>query len=337
MGLQKKCCLLLCTVFFLSACHFDFGKKKQEGKDITVSVLRFDKMLNDYVEFNSFSALQKMNIECPAEMKLLVEDILGLGEVSDNNINGKLKDYFSDPTLQTLMKDALSKFDDMSEIEEQLSNGFEKLKREVPSLRIPLVYSQFSALNESVVVSDSLLGFSIDKYMGEDYPLYKRFYYGYQRRSMQPDRIVPDCFMFYLLSEYPFPVDGNRTLLDLMIHYGKMHYVVSKILGYGSVEEELGYTDEEVKWSKNNKKAIWEYMLQNGHLYATDPMIIRKYNKPAPYTAFFGDTSPALIGVWMGTQLVDSYMKNHKKFKIKDLLEYTDYRQMLAEAKFKPE
>ena len=24
-------------------------------------------------------------------------------------------------------------------------------------------------------------------------------------RSMEPDRIVPDCFTFYLLSQYPLP------------------------------------------------------------------------------------------------------------------------------------
>ena len=52
--------------------------------------------------------------------------------------------------------------------------------------------------NQSVVVGDSILGFSIDKYMGADYPLYKRFYYDYQCRSMEPDRIVPDCFTCYV-------------------------------------------------------------------------------------------------------------------------------------------
>ena len=135
------------------------------------------------------------------------------------------------------MKDALLKFDDISDIEKELTDGFEKLKHEVPFIRIPSVYSQFSALNESVVVGDSLLGFSIDKYMGEDYPLYKRFYYNYQRKSMKPERIVPDCFVYYLMSEYPFPMDGNRTLLDLIMHFGKIHYVVAKILNYSSVEK----------------------------------------------------------------------------------------------------
>ena len=50
-----------------------------------------------------------------------------------------------------------------------------------------------------------------------DYPLYKRFYYDYQCRSMEPDRIVPDCFTFYLLSQYPLPWQPGRTLLDMIM------------------------------------------------------------------------------------------------------------------------
>lgn len=336
MRLQKIYFFFFYIIFFLSSCHLGTDENKKEEGSMDVSVIRFDKLLNDYVEFNSFSSLQKMKTEYTIETKLLIEDILGLGEVSDDNINGKLKTFFSDPTLQSLMKDALVKYDDMDNIEKELSVGFKRLKKDVPSIKVPSVYSQFSALNESVVVSDSIIGFSIDKYMGEDYPLYKRFYYDYQRRSMKPERIVPDCFSFYLMSEYTFPMDGNRTLLDLMMHFGKIHYVVTKTLDYKSFERELGFTDEEAQWCKANRKSIWEYMIQNGHLFTTDPMIIRKYTKPAPYTAFFGENSPAMVGLWMGVQLIDSYMKNNKKEGIAQLLEQTNYQQMLTSAKFKP-
>lgn len=334
--LRKIGLYLFCLVILFTSCRLETGGKKEECHKISISVVRFDRMLNDYVEFNSFSSLQRMNTEYPAETKILIENIIGLGEVGDDHINGKLKAFFSDPTLRILMKDALAKFEDMEEIEEKFNSGFENLKEEVPTIKIPSIYSQFSALNESVVVTDSLLGFSVDKYLGEDYPLYKRYYYDYQCKSMRPERIVPDCMTFYLMSEYPFPVDGNRSLLDMMMHWGKIHYVVAKILDYKSMEEELGYTMQEAAWCKENKKAVWQYILQNRHLFATDPMIIRKYNKPAPYTAFFGEGSPAMIGIWVGTQLVESFMKNNKDVTIKELLDRTDYQKMLADSKYKP-
>ena len=319
-----------------SSCVFQEEKKVVSASNHEISIVRFDKLLNDYVSFNSFSSLQRMNTEYPLETKLLIEKIIDLGEVNDNHINEKLKDFFSDPILQKLMHDAMLKFQNMDDLEKQFNKAFRELKKEVPGLKIPTVYAQFSALNESVVVTDSLLGFSVDKYLGSDYPLYSRYYYEYQRRSMRPERIVPDCLEFYLISQYPFPLDGRRTLLDLMIHFGKMHYLIADLLDFHSQEEELGYTEQERLWCKENIKSVWEYMLSNGHLYATDPMIIRKYNQPSPYTAFFGESAPAMVGIWMGTQLVASYLKNNKKVTIQRLLETTNYQQMLTDSKFNP-
>ena len=76
-------------------------------------------------------------------------------------------------------------------------------------------------------------------------------------------------------------------------------------------------------------------MLKNKHLYVRDPMIVRKYMKPAPFTAFFGENAPALIGTWMGTRIVSSYMKHHNDVSLQDLLQMTDYHHMLQESGYK--
>ena len=326
--------LFSCLVFF--SCNFTPGNKDKCVVGKKVEIIRYDKVLNEYVEFNSFSALQKMNTEYLLETKYLIEDVLRLGQVNDDKINEKLKVFYSDSILRKLTADALAKYSDMSEVEKGFSRGFRKIKKEVPSFKIPRVYSQVSALNESVVVGDSLLGFSIDKYMGEDYPLYKQYFYDYQLKSMKPERILPDCFNFYLQSEYPLPEQGKGRLIDVMIHLGTIHYIVSKILDYKTLGEELNYTKDEEAWCDHNRKNIWEYIVQNGHLNSTDPMLLRKYMKPAPHTAFFGDNSPMMVGTWMGMQIVDSYMKNHKEMSLKELLEITDYSKMLADARFNP-
>lgn len=145
-----------------------------------------------------------MNTDYPQVTKLLIEDVLAIGEVDDMKINDRMLEYYSDSTLLTLMHDAEEKFKDLGWVEEKLTKGFKRLKKEVPALFVPHFYAQIAALNQSVVVGDSILGFSIDKYMGADYPLYKRFYYDYQCRSMEPDRIVPDCFTFLFAESVSF-------------------------------------------------------------------------------------------------------------------------------------
>lgn len=336
MKTRTICLLLIITGVLFASCRKSTGEVVTPIEEEGITVVRYDKLLNEYVQFNSFSALQKMNTEYMQPTKILIEDVLGIGLVSDDKITDRLKTFYSDTTLLRLMTDVEQKYPDLDKVEKGLTRGFRNLQKQIPSIVVPTVYSQVSALNESIVLTDTLLGISLDKYMGEDYPLYKRFYYDYQCQSMRPERILPDCFVFYLMSQYAFSMERGRTLLDVMLHYGKLYYVVQEILDLHSSEETLGYSNVEKKWCKENIELVWEYIMKNNHLHATDPMIVRRYTKPSPFSTYFGEDAPALIGTWLGTKVVASYMKHHKKTTLKELLEMTDYERMFSEARFQP-
>lgn len=316
------------SIIALSACRTD----EQKGDVLSgtdVKVFRYDRLQYEATAMNSVSALRKMNTDYPRATRILVEEVLMLGRVNDPAIDERLCAYYSDTTLLRLMSDALEHFKDMSSIEKGLSEGFKKLKQEVPSLIIPRVYSQISALNQSVVVGDSLLGISLDKYMGADYPLYRRYYYPYQRRSMSPDRILTDCFTFYLMSQYPFPwTPGHRTLFDVIMHHGKINWVVRQILGMKSDEELMGYDKTETAWCRKHRKGLWEWTLEQGYFSSTDPMIIRAYTRPDPSIIFKGETIPPSVGTWLGMQLIDMYMKQHPGTGIRQLLERSDFNDL---------
>lgn len=320
--------ILLLGIIALSACHTD----RQKGDalfDKGVKVFRYDRLQYEASALNSFSALQKMNMEYPQATKLLIEDVLMIGNVSDADINERLCAYYSDTVLLRLMEDAEQRFRDMDPIEKGLTEAFRTLKKEIPWFPVPKVYAQVSALNQSVVVGDSLLGFSIDKYLGEDYPLYERYYYSYQRRTMNPDRILPDCLTSYLYSLYPFQwLTEYRTLFDVVMHRGKVHWVVSRLLKSESYEDLLGYTDEEKLWCKKNKKMLWEWMVDKGHLQSKDPMIIRAYTHPDPSMIFKGERIPPLIGIWIGMELTDLYVKQHPELTTDELLSRVDCRDL---------
>lgn len=334
---MRKIFILFFFGLLFFSCNLGSRKEGSGGADKKIEIFRYDKLLHEYVEYNSFSSYQKMmNTDHLQATKFLIEDVLRLGQVNDTNINGKLKKLYLDSTVHQLMTQATAKYDNLDDLESDLTKGFRKLKKQVPSITIPAVYVQVSVLNESLVVGDSLLGISIDKYMGEDYPIYKRYFYDYQRKSLKPERILPDCFYYYLLSEYPLPEKPYCRLIDRMLHLGKLHYIVCNLLNYKTFGAELNYSPQQEQWAQQNKKQIWNYILQNKHLNSTDPMIIHKYMKAAPYTEFFGEHSPMMLGAWMGTQIVDRYMKAHKKVTIEQLLDMSDYTLMLAQAKFNP-
>ncbi len=323
--------IIILSLLVLSACRDD-GQKDfflSEGK---IKIHRYDRLQFEASALNSFTSLQKMNMDFPHATKILIEDVLALGSVDDEKINDRLCAYYSDSSLVNLMLDVEDKYKDLDSFEKELTKAFVRLKEEIPSMTIPAVYSQISALNQSIVVSDSLIGISLDKYMGEDYPLYKKYYYSYQRKSMTPERIVPDCVSYYLLGQYPFPWEGNhRTLFDIIMYRGKIAWITEKVIGesnHGS--RMLGYNKEQIKWCENNRKAFVEWVEKSGHLESTDPMIIRAYTSPVPNPIFKNEVPP-MIGVWLGVQYIDKYMKNNPDVTIESLLEDTDYKDMLKD------
>lgn len=331
----RKIHIIIIILLALSSCKVrtDSGGSPEEGH---ISIVRYDRLLTEYVTFNSTSALQKLNTEHKHITKLLIEDVLSIGHVSEDRINEKLKAFYSDTTLLRVMNDIENRFPDLSDIEKELSKGFKNLHKEAPSIIIPQVYTQISALNESIVVGDSLLGISLDKYMGEEYPVYTNYFYDFQLKSMHPERIPSDCFVFYLLSEYPFPIEIGHNLLNVIIHYGKINYIVKELLGYSSVDRVMGYTEDESKWLLENRQKIWNYMVQTHHIHLRDPMLIRRYTGTVPYISQFGEDAPVQVGIWIGSQIVSAYMKNNKKTTILDLLRMTDYSRMVEHTGYKP-
>ena len=109
--MRKIIFILVVCLVALSSCQWD-GKSGNTA-DVDVRVARYDRLLFEYVTMNNLSALQKMNTDFPQATKLLIEDVLAIGEVDDNKINDRLMEYYADTTLLVLIQDAEEKFKDM--------------------------------------------------------------------------------------------------------------------------------------------------------------------------------------------------------------------------------
>ena len=116
--IRKIIFILVGCLVALSSCQWD-GKSGNTA-DVDVRVARYDRLQYEYVTMNSFSALQKMNTDYPQVTKLLIEDVLAIGEVDDMKINDRMLEYYSDSTLLTLMHDAEEKFKEYLHLPDKL-------------------------------------------------------------------------------------------------------------------------------------------------------------------------------------------------------------------------
>jgi hypothetical protein len=203
----------------------------EDNPDWLLSVSRYDRVQSLYLTTGDLSALQQMNTEYPQQTRTLIEDVLHLGRVNEPQINTKFLHFYQDTTLQALIGEAQRQYADMSDVNSQLSDAFERLLKELPGLCLPDVYTQIGSLDQSIIVSGDMLGISLDKYLGTDYPLYLKYgYSSQQRQTMHRSFIVPDCIGFYLLSLYPVPDTPETTEQQRNEHVGRIQWVVNRVM-----------------------------------------------------------------------------------------------------------
>lgn len=231
---MKKVYLLLFAVMLTClGCQWQFSSS-EEFSEREISVERYDRIQSLYLNTGDFSALQQMNTSYPQQTRMLIEDVLKIGRVNEPEINVKFLNFYQDTTLQTLIASVEHEFANMDDINRDMDEAFSRLCEMLPDLVVPTIYAQIGSLDQSIIVGDSLLGISLDKYLGSEYPLYLRKDYGYtesQRRMMTREYIVPDCIGFYLLSLYPMPHHPKTTQLDIDMHIGKVQWVVNQAMG----------------------------------------------------------------------------------------------------------
>ena len=182
---KKVYSLLFAIMILCVACEFKLKPNEDADQMMHVEVQRYDRLQSRYLTTGDFSALQQMNTEYPMETRTLIEDMLRLGDVNDPEINSKFLNFYQDTLLQTIITDAEVQFANMDDLNKDFSASFERLKAYLPDIEIPVIYAQIGALVQSVVIGDKMIGISLDKYLGTDYPVYFRFYPANQNNKVR--------------------------------------------------------------------------------------------------------------------------------------------------------
>lgn len=300
--------------------------------DIDLEIHRYDRLVDEFVSLNSYTALERMHAEYPEETMLLIEDVLNLGNIQEPRIENKLRTYCMNPAVQTLLRDVHDSFPNLDALTERMNEAFTELRKADPNFKVPKVYAQISALNQSIVVGDSVLGISLDKYLGADYPLYKRYYYDFQRRSLSPERILPDALSFYLMSEYAPSGEEGETALVRIMFIAKIHWIVAQITGESSMMKEVGFDEKRVKWCTEHENEIRSWLvdsrvLESRELNTMYVLLHARENTPA-----LGEDSADQIGVWVGVRALELFLQKNPDLTIADLLFRHDYAEMFRQS-----
>lgn len=333
-------CRVLSILIFsllLCGCGNRYQYIPKDIEPVTVDIVRFDSALLAVRADSTMQDVRRLYAEYEAFIPLYVEGVLRLSMSDTAYFSEQLAIFLVDTTMGLAQTNALAKerFANVDSIQNALNIAFSRLHYLYPDWVIPTVYLFISGFNSSVVYYDNMLGVGVDMYLGSDYPYYNQVVYDYQKSTMEKEYVVRDLMSMYLAYNIAYNSEYNR-LLEQMIFRGKQLFLLSQLLPDTPAWQVIGYTPEQWAWCEHYEQAIWNRIMEKRDLFKTESRILNSYMNEGPFTAEVTQDSPGRLGLWVGWQIVKSYMHHNQEITIHDLINEGDAQKILEQSFYKP-
>lgn len=331
LNLRGIFCLLI--LFSISACVFDKGKNIPDVSqiDVDLKVKHFEKDLLALDTNKLIVGKEKLKVEYPVFFdELYLGKILPVLQRED-----VFSAFVKSEGIRHLIDTVGLVYGDFSKEKEELQEAFRFHKYYFPEKEIPKVVTFISEYSYGAFTYEGVLGIGLDFFLGVDYPLYDpNIFPRYIRRTMNREHLVSRA-MEAVANDLVGDTKGEK-LLDIMIHNGKILYVLDALLPHTPDSIKLGYTQQETEWVKENELQMWAHFLGEDLLYSTSLRDIRKLVDHSPNSPGMPADAPGRTANWTGWQIVKAYMSRYPETTLTQLIEETDAQQILNKAKYKP-
>ena len=264
------------------------------------------------------------------------EGVLRIGNPEAEGFQYSVAQFITDESMKTLYEDVQFEYEDVTPIEEQLTEAFRYFKYHFPDSTIPKIVFNISALNYAIVATPTTLGIGLDMFLGANYPIYPMVGLPkYMYDNMKPEQVVPQAMKGWLQATYE--TDAKReTLLDYMIFEGKLLYVLDAVLRESGDSTKISFSTNAMQWCAEYEPRIWAHLVDQELLYTSEYMNINKWINQAPFVAGIPKDSPGRLGQWVGWQIVRKYMQEKPESTLLGLITNQDSQYILAQSKYKP-
>ena len=186
-------------------------------------------------------------------------------------------------------------------------------------------------------IDSATVAVGLEYYLGRNYERYQQmeFLNQYQIRRMDPQNVPVDCVRGWIETEFLLP-EEKKQLLEIMQHHGKNLYALERCFPQLADSSLVGYSGSQVQWCEANEFNLWGHFIEQKLLYSKNPKHIRDYTAEAPFTSGLDRASPGRLGMWLGWQIVRSYIKEHPNTTLPQLMAMDDAQAMLADSRYKP-
>jgi gliding motility-associated lipoprotein GldB len=329
---------LIIILIALFSCNRNPLKVDISGIDTEIKIVRFEQQLFSLPLRDTLAEFAELRNRYPDFFDLFTWRVINVGGIEEEHFSEIMREFLTDTMLLNLKIRVDDTFSDFHRTEDELIEAFKYFQYHFPDKELPTLFTMISGFNQSVVTAENIIGVSLDKYLGRDFIYYQQLSNVplYKIKNMHPEKLVSDVAYAWGMTEF----DDNRkatTLLDHIIHQGKLMYFVDALLPDMQDTLKIGYTARELQWCKSNEPHMWNHLIEQRMLYSNKRMDILRFINDGPFTTGFPVESPARTGIWIGWQIVRQYMKKHKEVTLQGLMANNDYQQILNDSKYYPE
>ncbi|HNX67081.1 MAG TPA: hypothetical protein PKH02_09385 [Bacteroidales bacterium] len=264
---------------------------------------------------------------------------LGLGDPSSPQWNKAFVTYATDLNNAEVWDEVRKQWPSTEPLRAELEKAFRHYLYYFPDKKVPRIVTCITSFNNSLIVSDSLILISLDRYLGSKCKYYPSMgFYEYQARRMTPAYTVTDCLYGWASTEwdYNYMAYGQKNLLSSILHEGKLAYMLHCMVPEASDTLIFGYSKKQLEFCQDNEKRMWDYLVSHDMLFSTDGFLIRKFTGESPFTSYFTEESPGKAVVWNGYRIIASYMRNNPKVSLEEMMSLTDCQAILSGARYRP-
>ena len=300
--------------------------------DLQIKLGRLDKDLFSKPALQIDSLNKELKESYGSFYNVYLRDILNIGELKDPMIGVLVDKFRSDPVWKETQVEIENVFPNLATEKEEIEEAFKRYKFFFPSSAIPNLVAYNSGFNVGIYPSDSTLGIGLEWYLGAENKILKQLatedFPQYKKDQMLPINLVASSLKGWLLYKHQSNLK-NETLLDVIVYYGKILFILKTILPGKNENTIVGYSPEQLLWCRKNEFSFWTYLVDNKLIFTKNYKDISRMVSDGPFTSGISQESPAKIGIWLGYEIVKQYVEKTNVTSLQKLLDTNDSRLLL--------
>ena len=310
----------------------------QNAPEIILPIERLDQVLFNMDTLDIKDSLLGMNTQYPFISEVLLQQMLA---IDSNNSETGLLSFLN---VYRPIFTAVQKINAPASAHPQLQALFKYLHYYFPAYPLPkkIIYFIGPIDGFGNSIGSDYMAVGLQMFLGDTSTWYQseqfqKYFPSYISRNFTP-RFIPITAAKNLIQDIVPNSRVTRGLIIEMIEMGKRQFILKKVLPEANDDDLFGYSASQFAATMKAEQDIWSYLLKMNLIYSKDPKVARQLLSEGPFSIYFGNEIPGNVGVFIGYQIVKSWMEQQSQLDQSNLVALLQMpaEKIFTESKYKP-